>query len=191
MIGERLNSENLNPFFIFFFSLFQSHFQMRRLTVDVIMKAPAFRNTLHERELDLRGNKIPRIENLGATQDQFDVIDLSNNQIEILEDFPRLSRCGTLLVHNNLVSRIGSNFSETLPNIHTLMLTNNSVRTFEDIRPLQRCTNLIRLSLMLNPIAALPNYRLIIIHLLPSVRFLDFQRISNAEREEAAKLVNI
>lgn len=164
---------------------------MRRLTVDVVMKSPAFRNTLHERELDLRGKQIPRIENLGCTQDMFDIIDFSNNQIENLEDFPKLIRCGTLLFNNNLVKRIGSNFPDTLPNLHTLMLTNNSIRTFEDIKSLQNCHNLVRLSLMLNPITATPNYRLITIKLFPTLRFLDFQKVSNEERKEAAKLVQI
>ena len=36
-----------------------------------------------------------RIENLGITQDQFDVIDFSNNQIQIIEDFPLLKRLST------------------------------------------------------------------------------------------------
>ena len=164
---------------------------MRRLTVEVIMKAPAFRNTLHERELDLRGNKIPRIENLGCTQDQFDIIDITNNQVEVLEDFPKLLRCGTILAHNNLICRIGSNFPDTLPNLHTLMLAHNSITSFDDIKPLQQCHNLLRLSLMWNPISALPNYRLIAIKLFPSLRYLDFQRISKSERDEADKIVNI
>ncbi len=38
--------------------------------------ARAFINPVKERELDLRGLKIPLIENLGVTQDQFDSIDL-------------------------------------------------------------------------------------------------------------------
>ena len=153
------------------------------------MKAPAFRNALHERELDLRGQKIPRIENLGASQDQFDVIDLSNNQVEVLEDFPFLRRCGTLFLHNNLVNRIGQNFPETLPNLHTLMLTNNQIKTFQDIQPLQRCHNLLRLSLVLNPIQTLPNYKLIMIGIIPSLRYLDFQKITDNDRREAAKLI--
>ena len=157
--------------------------------MDVIMKAPAFRNTLKERELDLRGNKIPRIENLGATQDQFDVIDFSNNQIEILDDFPILKRCTTILIHNNIVKEVGCNIAETLPNLHTLMLTNNNIRDFEALKPLQNCKNLARLSLMLNPITSRPNYRQVMIKMLPSLRFLDFQKISNQERAEAEQLI--
>lgn len=162
---------------------------MRRLTIDVVMNAPAFRNTLKERELDLRGNKIPRIENLGVTQDQFDVIDLSNNQIEVLEDFPILKRCTTLFVNNNIVRRISDSFVECVPNLHTLMLSNNDIREFKDVRALQNCKNLLRLSLYLNPISTIPNYKLIMIKLIPSLRFLDFQRITKEEREKANKLI--
>ena len=48
-----------------------------RLTADMIARSPAFINPVKDRELDLRGNKIAVIENLAATQDQFDSIDLS------------------------------------------------------------------------------------------------------------------
>jgi U2 small nuclear ribonucleoprotein A' len=41
---------------------------MVRLTADLIWKSPHFFNTIKERELDLRGNKISVIENLGATE---------------------------------------------------------------------------------------------------------------------------
>jgi U2 small nuclear ribonucleoprotein A' len=157
---------------------------MKRLTVDVILKSPAFRNTLKERELDLRGNKIPRIENLGATQDQFDTIDFSNNQIETLEDFPILRRCTTLLFHNNLVRQIAPNFADCLPNLHTLMLTNNDIRTFQQLIPLQKCKFLARLSLYLNPVTNLPNYRLTVIQLLPTVGYLDWQKVTQQERND-------
>ena len=161
---------------------------MRRLTVDTIMKSPAFRNTLGERELDLRGLKIPRIENLGATQDQFDVIDFSNNQIAEIGDFPILKRCTTLLVNNGIVQSFGANLPQTLPNLETLMLTNNQIKDFESLQPLTGCKNLLRLRLHLNPITSLDNYRLIIIHMFPSLRYLDFQKITKAEREASQQL---
>ncbi|XP_052488695.1 uncharacterized protein LOC105774336 [Gossypium raimondii] len=41
---------------------------MVKLTADLIWKCPHFFNALKERELDLRGNKIAVIENLGATE---------------------------------------------------------------------------------------------------------------------------
>ena len=47
------------------------------LSANLISRSPAFLSPLEDRELDLRGNKIAVIENLAATQDQFDSIDLS------------------------------------------------------------------------------------------------------------------
>ncbi|XP_022021272.1 U2 small nuclear ribonucleoprotein A'-like [Helianthus annuus] len=47
---------------------------MVRLTADLIWKSPHFVNALCERELDLRGNKIPEIENLGATEGRISLL---------------------------------------------------------------------------------------------------------------------
>ena len=158
---------------------------MRRLSVDMIMKAPAFRNALKERELDLRGLKIPRIENLGVTQDQFDVIDFSNNQIEVIEDMPHFVRLTTLLFNNNMINRCSESFPENCPNIHALMLTNNNIREWKQITPLMKLRHLEHLSLVQNPISATENYRLICIKLFPSLKYLDFQKVTMKERDEA------
>lgn len=49
------------------------------------------------------GYKIPVLENLGATLDQFDTIDLSDNEIRKLDGFPLLKRLKTLLLNNNRI----------------------------------------------------------------------------------------
>ena len=53
------------------------------------------------------GNKISAIENTGATENQFDCIDLSDNDVVRLEGFSRLPRLRTLLLNNNRIARIG------------------------------------------------------------------------------------
>ena len=53
------------------------------------------------------GNKIEAIENLGATEDQFDTIDLSDNGILRLDGFPLLPRLKTLLLSGNAIRRFG------------------------------------------------------------------------------------
>ena len=63
-------------------------------------------NAIAEREISLRGLKIFVIENLGATlvriiQDQFDCIDLTNNDITKLDETAPLKRLSTLLLSNN------------------------------------------------------------------------------------------
>ena len=162
---------------------------MKRLTVELIMGSPAFRNTLKERELDLRGHKVPRIENLGVTQDQFDTIDLSNNCIEIVEDFPVLKRLRTLIMNNNLVKLAKQSVSESLPNLESLILTNNRIASFKDISTFVQCKKLEHISLFLNPITTLPNYRAIMVKLFPNLKYLDFQKVSKQDRDDATNVL--
>ena len=76
--------------------------RMVKLTVDLIEGAGQYINPIRDRELDLRldfpfftqlqctvslycrGYKIPVIENLGTTMDQFDCIDFSDNEIRYI-----------------------------------------------------------------------------------------------------------
>ena len=74
---------------------------MVKLTPNLIQQSFQFINPVKERELDLRSYKIPEIEHLGATLDQFDTIDLSDNDIRKLTGFPLLSRLKCLLLNNN------------------------------------------------------------------------------------------
>ncbi|XP_010548874.1 PREDICTED: U2 small nuclear ribonucleoprotein A' [Tarenaya hassleriana] len=161
---------------------------MVKLTADLIWKSPHFFNAIKERELDLRGNKISVIENLGATEDQFDTIDLSDNEIVKLENFPHLNRLGTLLINNNRITRINPNIGEFLPKLHTLILTNNRLVNLIEIDPLASIPKLQYLSLLDNNITKKPNYRLYVIHKLKSLRVLDFKKVKAKERAEAANL---
>lgn len=161
---------------------------MVRLTADLIWKSPHFFNALRERELDLRGNKIAVIENVGATEDQFDCIDLSDNEIVKLENFPYLNRLGTLLLNNNRITRINSNIGEFLPNLHSLVLTNNRLVNLVEIDPLASFPKLTFLSLLDNNITKKPNYRLYVIHKLKSLRLLDFKKVKLKERSEASRM---
>lgn len=159
-----------------------------RLTADLIWKSPHFFNAIRERELDLRGNKIPVIENLGATEDQFDTIDLSDNEIVKLENFPYLNRLGTILMNNNRITRINPNIGEFLPKLHTLILTSNRLTNLVEIDPLASLPKLKFLSLLDNNITKRPNYRLYVIHKLKSLRLLDFRKVKQKERLEANNL---
>ncbi|KAK7390687.1 hypothetical protein VNO78_18693 [Psophocarpus tetragonolobus] len=159
---------------------------MVRLTADLIWKSPHFFNGIKERELDLRGNKVAVIENLGATevcfnlaflsvslnivQDQFDTIDLSDNEIVKLENVPYLNRL------------------EFLPKLHTLILTNNRIVNLVEIDPLSSLPKLQFLSLLDNNITKKENYRLYVINKLKSLRVLDFRKIKNKERLEAKNM---
>ncbi|KAM0947173.1 putative U2 small nuclear ribonucleoprotein A' [Dioscorea sansibarensis] len=161
---------------------------MVRLTADLIWKSPHFFNAIKERELDLRGNKIAVIENLGATEDQFDTVDLSDNEIVKLENFPYLNRLGTLLINNNRITRINPNLGEFLPKLHTLILTNNRLVNLVEIDPLASLPKLQMLSLLDNNVTKKANYRLYVIHKLKGLRLLDFKKVKQKERIEAQSM---
>lgn len=158
-----------------------------RLTADLILSSPNFLNPIKERELDLRGNKISVIENLGATQDQFDCIDLSDNEITKLEGFPQLNRLKTLFLNNNRINRIGD-LKEALPELETLILTNNRLNNLSDLLPLKQLKKLQRLSLLDNQVTKKQHYRLFVIHHLPKLKLLDFRKIKPKERQASEKL---
>jgi len=147
-----------------------------------------FFNPTREREIQLRGHKIGVIENLGATQDQFDCIDLSDNEISKVDGFPLLQRLRTLLFNNNTISKIEKNLEEFLPHLDTLVLTNNRLTNLSDIDPLSTLSSLRSLSLLENMITKKPHYRLYVIHKLPHLRILDFRKIKEKERLASEKL---
>lgn len=161
---------------------------MVKLTAQMITDSPQYTNTLRDREIDLRGYKLSVIENLGATLDQFDCIDLSDNDIKKMENFPLLSRLRMIILNNNRVCRFEEHLEECLPQLDTLVLTNNNVQELTDIEPLKTVKTLSNLSFIRNPITTKPNYRHFIIYTLPQVRVLDFQRVKLKEREAAKKL---
>ena len=156
-----------------------------RLTADVIARSPAFLNALKDRELDLRGNKISVIENLAATQDQFDSIDLSDNEILKVECMAHLPRLSQLLLNNNRVTRISEGVGKMLPKLRTLVLTNNLISTLQQLEPLAQVASLVSLSLVDNPVTKVDGYRAFVIALLPKLRTLDFKRVRPAERSAA------
>ena len=70
------------------------------------------------------------IENLGATMDQFDTLELSDNEITKLDNFPRFTRLRTIILNNNFISRISSSIGSNVPNLENLVLTNNKIINF-------------------------------------------------------------
>jgi U2 small nuclear ribonucleoprotein A' len=52
------------------------------------------------------------------SQDQFDTVDLSDNEIVKLENLPFLNRLGTLLINNNRITRINPNIGGTYLSIY-------------------------------------------------------------------------
>ncbi|KAF9992983.1 U2 snRNP complex subunit [Entomortierella chlamydospora] len=159
-----------------------------KLTPELIARAPCYLNALQDRELDLRSHKIPAIENLGVTKDLNDSLDLTDNDIRSLSNFPSLPRLKCLLLSNNRISKIDPNLSQYLPNLTTVILTNNAITELSDLDGLAGCKAIEFLSLLDNPVVKKKYYREWVVWKLPSVRVLDFERVKKKERDEAKKL---
>ncbi|OJA20428.1 hypothetical protein AZE42_09471 [Rhizopogon vesiculosus] len=161
---------------------------MVKLTPELLAQAPSALNPVKERQLDLRGYKIPTIENLGVTKDQHDAIDLTDNSITVLGNLPLLKRLRTLLLANNRVTSISPSIHLSVPNLTTLVLTGNSVAELGDLEPLKEIKGLKYLALLGNPVREKKWYREWLAWRIPSLRVLDFQRIRDKEREAGKSL---
>ncbi|XP_031734063.1 U2 small nuclear ribonucleoprotein A' [Anarrhichthys ocellatus] len=161
---------------------------MVKLSAELIEQAAQYTNPVRDRELDLRGYKIPVLENLGATLDQFDTIDFSDNEVRKLDGFPLLKRLKTLLMNNNRICRIGENLELSLQGLTELVLTNNNIQELGDLDPLATVKTLTLLSLLRNPVTNKKHYRLYVINKIPQIRVLDFQKVKLKERQEAEKM---
>ncbi|KAK4224567.1 U2 small nuclear ribonucleoprotein A [Podospora fimiseda] len=158
-----------------------------RLTADLINGSLSYLNPLKERELDLRGHRIPAIENLGVAGPH-DAIDLTDNDINILSNFPLSPRLRTLLLARNRISIIHPNLPTSVPNLRHLVLTDNNIQELADIDILGKFGLLQHLTLMGNPVTKKENYRYWVLYRCPTVRFLDFQKVKDAERQKAKEL---
>lgn len=160
-----------------------------RLTLELLQQAPQSLNPAKQRQLMLRGLKIPTIENLGGSNDSYECIDLSDNDLIKLGNFPPLKRLHVLLLMNNRISRIAEECFDPLPNLVSVTLTGNKLERLVDLEPLTRLKNLERLSLLENPVTKVKHYRPYMIHKCSkSLRILDFNRIKDKERKAAGLL---
>ncbi|GAA5979157.1 hypothetical protein JCM10908_002822 [Rhodotorula pacifica] len=164
---------------------------MVRLDADLLARTPSYLSPLRDREIDLRGHKIPAIENLAVTKDQLDSIDLTDNQIHSLSNLPVLKRLNQLLLANNPVRSISNNLATSLPNLRTLVLTNAAVpkESLAHIAvTLGRCRKLEHLSLKGCPVQQAQHYKDWIIFNCKKLRSLDYERVHLKDREHANSL---
>ncbi|KAI6247439.1 U2 small nuclear ribonucleoprotein A' [Erysiphe necator] len=158
-----------------------------RLTTELIQSSLSYLNPLKERELDLRGHKIPAIENLGVAGPH-DAIDFTDNDIQILGNFPFSTRLRTLLLARNRITSIQQNLTNAIPNLTTLVLTSNHFADLADLDILGEFRFLTHLVLLDNPVSKKEHYRLWIIWRCPSVRFFDYKKVKDVERKRAIDL---
>lgn len=115
------------------------------------------------------------------------MIDFSDNDIKKLDNFPVMNRLNALLLHNNSVSRISPTLGANLPKLSAIMLTNNRIANVSELVHLASVTKLESLSLLDNPVTLKAHYRTFVIHRIPTLKWLDFRKVTQTEREESAK----
>ena len=127
-----------------------------RLSAELIGSCEQRTNPLGEREIILRGLAIPAIEHLGATLDSFDSMDLSENRLSRLDNFPRLGRLSSLLVSSNLIESLdATNLHKNVPALKFLELGYNQISSLLELSNLGKaCTKLEQLNLTGNPVAS-------------------------------------
>ncbi|RDW80708.1 hypothetical protein BP5796_05406 [Coleophoma crateriformis] len=158
-----------------------------RLTAELIQSSLSYLNPLKERELDLRGHKIPAIENLGVAGPH-DAIDFTDNDVQVLGNFPLSPRLRTLLLARNRVATIQPTLANSIPNLTTLVLTANNFAELADLDTLGNFRSLTHLILIDNPVTRKENYRYWVVWRCPAVRFLDYRKVKDAERKKAVEL---
>jgi len=158
-----------------------------KLTAELLTHCDSSINALKERELDLRGFKIPAIENMGASRDQNDTIDMTDNDVRFLGNFPRMLRLQHLTLSNNLVARVDASIHKQLPYLVSLILTNNAISDFQEVSHLRRLRHMRYLCLMGNPVAREKHYREFVVWCMPHLRVLDYRRITARERAVARR----
>lgn len=81
-----------------------------------------------------------------------DAIDLTDNDVQLLGNFPLSPRLRTLLLARNRVAAIQPTLPGAVPNLRNLVLAGNSLAELADLDVLGRFPRLTHLVLMDNPV---------------------------------------
>lgn len=98
-----------------------------------------------------------------------------------------MNRLSAVFFNNNSITRIGSNLGQQLPKLNAIILTNNKVANLSEINHLATAKHLEILSLLENPVTHKSNYRLYAIFRIPTLKWLDYRKVQQTERDESAK----
>ncbi|SGY69263.1 BQ5605_C004g02982 [Microbotryum silenes-dioicae] len=162
-----------------------------RLDAELIQRTPTYLNPLKDRELDLRGHNIAAIENLGVTKDGIDSLDLTDNSITSLSNFPLLRRLQHVHISNNPIRTLSPSITTSLPNLRSLVIRNGGLPT-EALASvgsvLARCRKLEMLVLKGNPLEQAQYYKEWIVFSCKGLRSLDFERVKQQDRTRALSL---
>lgn len=158
---------------------------LMKLTNTIIEDANIILNPEKQLTIQLRNRNLTNVDELDLTEDKYSVIDLSNNQLIEVISLSKLYKLEVLLLNNN--HELSSIDPQSFPKLSSLSLASTNFK-LASIKNFSEFKNLKSLVLIDSPLASLENYRLIIIHLIPSLLVLDFNKISNTEREKSKQL---
>lgn len=106
--------------------------------------------------------------------------------VSILEKLPNVTSIGLSV---NLISTL-ENFSKCL-HVQEIFMRSNLISDFSELKHLQMCKNLRVLWLLENPICKDENYRLKVIKILPQIKKLDNDDVSDIERQLSEKINDV
>ncbi|CAH3194538.1 unnamed protein product [Porites evermanni] len=155
-----------------------------KLTADLILQSPQYTNALRDRELDLRG----KLSCSTFTLKGYLPLMSNVSPISFVFKFSLFWRVKCFFFKKKRIFRIAENIEESLPQLETIVMTSNNMQELKDLDPLKTIQSLRYLSLLRNPVTNKPHYRLYVIHKLPQIRVLDFQRVKQREREAAKRM---
>lgn len=128
---------------------------------------------------------------MGVTKDQLDHLDLSDNELPTLTNFPILRRLSSLSASNNPLRSISTSLPIALPNLTTLTLANTQfpldyLPTLANL--LAKSRKLTSLVLVQSPVQKHKYYRSYLVFKCSHLRFLDFTRITQQDRHTSLSL---
>jgi U2 small nuclear ribonucleoprotein A' len=94
----------------------------------------------------------------------------------------------TLLLARNRIAAVQPSLPAAVPNLRNLVLAGNSLGELADLDVLARFARLTHLVLVDNPVTKKEHYRYWVLWRCPTVRFLDYQKVKDAERAKAKEL---
>jgi U2 small nuclear ribonucleoprotein A' len=81
-----------------------------------------------------------------------DAIDLTDNDVQLLANFPLSPRLRTLLLARNRIAAIQATLPNAIPNLRHLVLAGNNLSELADLDVLGRFSQLTHLVLVDNPV---------------------------------------
>ncbi|KAL6929603.1 hypothetical protein ACO0SA_001006 [Hanseniaspora valbyensis] len=94
--------------------------------------------------------------------------------------------CKTLIADNSNLTTLNL---DTVPrNIKVLSLKDNNINEFANIKRTKKCKSLLKLDLSNNEITRQSNYRVRLLDMIPSLVYIDGNKISKLERRESKEL---